>query len=95
VARRMIVYFQQTKATAAKSVVGATLAPETSTLTARETEVLGKLAEGVSVKEVSSILGISWETVRNHITNIYEKLHVHSRTEAVLKYLGRTTTGTV
>ncbi len=58
-------------------------------LTARETDVLARLAEGLSPKEVAAELNISWDTVRNHITNIYAKLHVHSRSEAILKYLGR------
>ena len=58
-------------------------------LTARETEVLAALADGLAPKEVASSLGISWDTVRNHITSIYEKLHVHSRSEAILKYLGK------
>ena len=59
-------------------------------LTGREREVLGKLAEGFAPKEVASELGISWDTVRNHVTSIYAKLHVHSCSEAILKYLGRT-----
>jgi DNA-binding NarL/FixJ family response regulator len=62
---------------------------EVQSLSAREQEVLAKLAEGFVPKEVAAELGITWETVRNHITNIYAKLHVRSRTEAVLKYLGR------
>ena len=37
--------------------------------------------------EVADALGISFETVRSHLKNIYDKLHVHSRTEAVVKYL--------
>jgi DNA-binding NarL/FixJ family response regulator len=63
---------------------------ELQALTGRELEVLSKLAEGLAPKEVATELGISWDTVRNHITNIYAKLHVHSRSEAILKYLGRT-----
>jgi DNA-binding NarL/FixJ family response regulator len=58
-------------------------------LTQRETEVLAKLAEGLTVKEVATALDVSWDTVRNHVANIYSKLHVHSRSEAILKYLGR------
>ena len=40
-------------------------------------------------KEIADLMGISFETVRTHVRTIYEKLHVHSRTEATLKYLGR------
>ncbi|MCX6940009.1 MAG: LuxR C-terminal-related transcriptional regulator, partial [Verrucomicrobia bacterium] len=39
------------------------------------------------LKEVADQLGIGLETVRTHVTHIYQKLHVRSRTEAVVKYL--------
>lgn len=58
-------------------------------LTVREKEVLEALAKGYAYKEIADQLNISFETVRTHLRTIYEKLHVHSRTEAVLKYLGR------
>jgi DNA-binding NarL/FixJ family response regulator len=58
-------------------------------LTDREKEVLAALAKGYAYKEIADHLSISFETVRTHLRTIYEKLHVHSRTEAVLKYLGR------
>lgn len=58
-------------------------------LTDREKEVLAALAKGYAYKEIAHQLKISFETVRTHLRTIYEKLHVHSRTEAVLKYLGR------
>jgi DNA-binding NarL/FixJ family response regulator len=47
----------------------------------------------MTVKELSTVPNISWETVRNQLKYIYDKLHIHSRTEAVLKYLGRTPVG--
>lgn len=56
-------------------------------LTPREHEVLSELATGYSNKELSSKLNISEETIRNHLRSIYTKLQVHSRTEAVVKYL--------
>lgn len=55
-------------------------------LTAREQEVLALLAQGFLYKEISARLGISFHTFRNHQRAIYEKLHVHSRTEATAKY---------
>ncbi len=58
-------------------------------LTPREQEILALLAKGALYKEISSILGISLNTVRMHLKHIYEKLHVQSRTEAALKYVGR------
>ena len=57
-------------------------------LTAREREVLESLATGSLYKEIAKRLGMSFDTVRTHLRKIYEKLHVHSRTEAVVKYLG-------
>jgi DNA-binding NarL/FixJ family response regulator len=56
-------------------------------LSAREREVLDHLARGVSYKEIASLLAVSIDTVRVHIKGIYGKLHVHSRGEAVAKYL--------
>ena len=58
---------------------------ETDTLTARELEVLQGLSRGHPYKEIASDLGISLSTVRTYIQRIYEKLHVHSQTEAVMK----------
>lgn len=55
-------------------------------LTSRESQVLHYLAQGLSYKLVADELSISIETVRTHIKRIYEKLHVHSVTEAVSKY---------
>jgi DNA-binding NarL/FixJ family response regulator len=58
-------------------------------LTPREREVLEQLALGNRYKEISDKLGISLDGIRFHIRGVYNKLHVHSRTEAVLKYLKR------
>ena len=54
-------------------------------LSAREREVLGLLVDGMNYKTIADKIFISPDTVRNHIRNIYEKLHVHSRSEAVAK----------
>lgn len=62
---------------------------EIEALTERETEILSHLAKGHHDKEIADTLFVSVETIRTHIRNIYKKLHVHSRTEAALKYLGR------
>jgi DNA-binding NarL/FixJ family response regulator len=56
-------------------------------LTPREQEVLTLLAKGYLQKEIADNLGISINTLRNHLRPIYEKLHVHSRTEATIKFL--------
>jgi DNA-binding NarL/FixJ family response regulator len=58
-------------------------------LTPREREVLEQLALGNRYKEISDKLGISLDGIRFHIRGVYNKLHVHSRTEAVLKFLKR------
>lgn len=62
---------------------------ETENLTSREQEILSYLAKGFRYKEIAEKLYISIETVRTHLRNIYEKLHVRSRTEAVLKYFNK------
>lgn len=53
----------------------------------REREILDLLVKGMVLKEVAEQLGIGLETVRTHVNHIYQKLHVRSRTEAVVKYL--------
>jgi DNA-binding NarL/FixJ family response regulator len=58
----------------------------TQVLTDRENEILAQLAKGFRNKEIADQLGVSMDTVRTHLRHIYEKLHVQSRTEAVLKY---------
>ena len=62
---------------------------EVSKLSAREVEVLQALSKGHTYKQIASDLGISLGTVRTYIQRIYEKLHVHSHTEAVMKFAGK------
>jgi DNA-binding NarL/FixJ family response regulator len=56
-------------------------------LTRRENEVLGLLSKGCVDKEIAQALGISAWTVHGHIKSIFERLHVRTRTEAVVRYL--------
>ena len=58
---------------------------ESFDLTDREREILRYLTEGMSYKMVASTCNISIETVSGHIKNIYKKLQVHSKSEAVIK----------
>jgi len=55
-------------------------------LSKRETEILEHLSKGLANKEIADRLTISVETVRVHLRRVYEKLHVHSRTEAAMKF---------
>lgn len=64
-----------------------TNAPNSYQLTARETEILASLSRGNSYKLIAAEFSISIDTVRSHIKKIYEKLQVHSQTEAVSKAL--------
>ncbi len=59
------------------------------TLSEREKMVLDQLAKGLIGKEVADVLDISWGTVRKHVQNIYKKLQVNTRVEAVNLYLKR------
>ena len=79
IARKVVAHFHHGKA-----------APgEMSQLSNRENEILRLLAKGCLYKEIADQLGISMSTVRTHIHSVYEKLHVGSRTEAVVKFLGQ------
>ena len=52
-----------------------------------EKEFLDQLSKGYAYKEIADRMNISIDTVRSYVRTVYEKLHVHSRTEAVVKYL--------
>jgi len=56
-------------------------------LTPRETEILNALVKGYNYKKIAEIHNIGFQTVKKHISNIYEKLQVHSKSEAVAKVL--------
>lgn len=63
----------------------APLTPVEFNLTLREKEILTQLVKGFSYKMIAAALNISFETVKTHIRNIYEKLQVHNQSEAVAK----------
>ena len=77
IARKVVQYFNQR----------GTAGSEVEKLSKREREVLEQLARGVPYKEIAGVLSVSIDTVRVHIKGIYGKLHVHSRGEAVAKFL--------
>ena len=56
-------------------------------LTSREEEVLALLSKGYSNKEIADKISLSTDTIRTHLKHIYEKMHVRSRTEAVVRYM--------
>jgi DNA-binding NarL/FixJ family response regulator len=58
-------------------------------LSSREQEVLDMLAKGYLYKEISDQMQLGLGTIKTYVRRIYEKLHVQSRTEAVIKYLGQ------
>ena len=76
IARKVVQFFERTPAPATDA-----------SLSARELDVLSLLAKGYLIKEIADQLGISFVTTRTYIRRIYEKLHVHSRAQAVAKYL--------
>ena len=77
IARKVVQYFRKPVSTN----------PEIQSLTRREEEILSLLAEGYTSKEIGDKLSITYDTVCSHLRHIYEKLHVRSRTQAVIKYL--------
>jgi DNA-binding NarL/FixJ family response regulator len=78
IARKVIASFQQ------KDSID-----DSELLTQREKEILKSLAKGLRYKEIASEFNIGIETVRSHARNIYEKLQVQSRTDAINKIMGR------
>lgn len=58
-------------------------------LTVREKQILERLDQGFFYKEIADEIGVKVDTVKKHIHNIYSKLHVQSRTEAINKIYGR------
>jgi DNA-binding NarL/FixJ family response regulator len=56
---------------------------ETNALTQRENEIIKLIAAGKDNREIASLLNIEEKTVKNHINNIYSKLHVNTRQEAI------------
>lgn len=79
IARKIVGHFQEIKKPVA----------ETDSLTKREQEILSLLAKGLLYKEIADQLQISINTVRVHIQKVYEKLHVHSRSQAIMRFLGK------
>lgn len=78
-ARRVVQFFSQLQGE-----------PRVSDLSPGERDFLNLLAKGYVYKEIADRMGITTHTVRYYVRTVYEKLHVHSRTEAVVKYLGGT-----
>jgi len=74
IARKLVQYFAPRPAS-----------PEVTALTAREREVLESLSQGLQYKEIAESLGISINTVRQHVRRIYATLQVTSRADAVSK----------
>jgi DNA-binding NarL/FixJ family response regulator len=70
---------------AARAGGGAPAAPLASSLSPREIEILGLVGKGLTNREISEVLSLSRLTVECHIKNIYKKLAVNSRTQAVFE----------
>ncbi len=75
IARKVIQSFQKPAISEAQSI-----------LSQREREVLDLLAKGLLYKEIAHQLGVSMETVKKHLQNIYQKLHVQNKVEALNKF---------
>jgi DNA-binding NarL/FixJ family response regulator len=77
IARKVVQFFRQEARPPAPS----------NTLTPREQEVLTLLSKGFFYREIADELGIGYDTVHAHVRNIYEKLQVHTRTQAAAVHL--------
>jgi DNA-binding NarL/FixJ family response regulator len=79
IARKVVSHFHQIREPAS----------DVDLLTEREQGILALLAKGLPYKQIADQLCISPSTVHGHLHKIYGKLHVQSRTEAVVKFLGK------
>lgn len=74
----------------ARKVIGSFQKPgikdENSLLSVREKEVLELLSKGLLYKEIAEQLHVSYETIKKHLKNIYQKLHVQNKVEALNKF---------
>ncbi|HWI55592.1 MAG TPA: response regulator transcription factor, partial [Bacillota bacterium] len=77
IARKVVQFFQQ----------GPPVKREEEGLSGRERQVLQLLAQGYAYKQIADELGVSMDTTRTYIRRIYEKMHVHSRTEAIVRFM--------
>ena len=84
IAKRVVRFFS-----AAPPAKASPKEPDLPGLTPGQTEFLELLAAGYAYKEIADKMNISMDGVRSYVRKIYEKLHVHSRTEAVVKFLNR------
>jgi DNA-binding NarL/FixJ family response regulator len=80
---RAVIHPQLTKAFIEEARLGEAGAPQTAPLSKREREILQKIANGATTKEVASDLGISPHTVKTHLERIFEKLGANDRAQAV------------
>ena len=72
-----------------KSIQGKINTSKEYSITSKEEEVLRMLTKGHSYQEIADLMNISVKTLKKHVYNIYSKLQVHSRTEAINKFFGR------
>jgi DNA-binding NarL/FixJ family response regulator len=80
IARRLVEAFHRLAETASQTPVE---------LTRREREILELVSQGYGNKDIADRLSVSVETVRHHLKRVYQKFHVHSRSEAVVQFIGR------
>jgi len=79
IAKKILVFFQQ------KNVILVAPQNDDYRLSEREKEILALMLHGLNYKAIAEKIFISYETVRTHVKKIYKKLHVASRSEAILK----------
>lgn len=79
IARRLVETFQHARPAASSDSVE---------LSRREREILELVSRGYGNKEIAEQLSVCVETVRHHLKRVYHKFHVHSRSEAVVKFMG-------
>jgi DNA-binding NarL/FixJ family response regulator len=85
IARRLVKFFGTERITPPANAPSVASVEANASLTAREREVLDLMAEGLLYKEAADRMGLSVDTIRAHLRNIYKKLRVRNRTEAILK----------